>query len=101
MKIGANMHFLKIAGEKYGADELSNLTGDGLSCLGLNSFQSIDVDTRTNSIAIVFEREDDSSAAWAIAGSKQPTCNKVFRCNNVSKFILHLHCIITALGNPV
>ena len=94
------MHFLEIAGEKYGGDELSSLTANGLAGLGLDSFHSIDVDTRTNSIAIIFDKEEDSSTVGAITGSNKTINGKLFHSNNVSQFILELYSILTTKDNP-
>ncbi len=49
MKTGANMRFLKIAGKKSGSDDLSRIAVGGLTGLGIESSQTIEIDTHDNS----------------------------------------------------
>ncbi len=49
MKGVAIMQFLKIAGKKYGSDDLSRITAGGLTGQGIESFQTMEIDTHDNS----------------------------------------------------
>ncbi len=95
------MHFLEIAGEKYGNDDLSRITANGLAGLGIESFQTIEIDTRKSSIAISFDEVEDTAIVQAIAGVSQQNSGKEFSSDNVSQFILELYSIYTILDNSV
>ena len=49
------MHYIQIADDKYGSDELAGLVSNGLSLLGLDSYRTIRVSTRKNRISIGFK----------------------------------------------
>jgi hypothetical protein len=101
LKGGKIMHFLEIAGEKYGNDDLSRITANGLAGLGIESFQTIEIDTRKSSIAISFDEVEDTAIVQAIAGVSQQNSGKEFSSDNVSQFILELYSIYTILDNSV
>lgn len=94
------MHYLEISGEKYDSDELRMFVSNSLSEIGIRGFQSIDIDTQANSIAIIFDVEEDSSTVRAITRSKQSTKGKLFHSNNVSQFILELYSVLRTAESP-
>jgi len=89
------MRFLNIAGDYYGRSQLAQLTADGLSNLGLSSFQHININIKTDQVSIVFESLEDATCVRAIAGSNQPSRSKEFHGNNIGQFILNLIYVIS------
>jgi len=85
------MHYLKIADDKYGSDELAGLISSGLSLLGLDSYQTIRVSTRSNKISIGFKTLEDANTTRTIAGIPPHQRNKTFRSRDVSQFVLDLY----------
>jgi len=84
------MRFLEIGGEHFGTAKLAQLTADGLNGLGLNSFQSIDINIQTNQVFIGFTKLEDATCARAIAGTHERSKSKRFQSNNIQMFILNL-----------
>jgi hypothetical protein len=95
------MHYLMIADDKYGSDELSRLVSGGLSLLGLDSYQTIKVNTKNNRISIGFKALEDANAARSIAGLPPHPRNKTFRSRDVSQFVLDLYSVATTSINNV
>jgi hypothetical protein len=95
MKGRVIMRFLRIAGEQYGTNQLAQLTADGLSNLGLDSFQHINVKIKTDQVSIIFESLEDATCAHAIAGTNQQSKSKEFHCENIGQFILNLFGVIS------
>ena len=85
------MNFLEISGEKYGSDELTAIVAARLAEIGVNSFQSIQVNTLDNILAIAFDNEQDVQVAKAIAGSESNSKGNVFQSLNAAAFILDLY----------
>ena len=85
------MHYLQIADDKYGSDELSKLVSSGLSLLGLESYQTIRVSTKNNRISIGFKTLEDANITRAIAGIPPHPRSKTFRSRDVSQFVLDLY----------
>ena len=90
------MHYLKIGDDKYCSDELAGLVSNGLSLLGLDSYQTIRVSTRDNRISIGFKALEDANAARSIAGIPTHTRNKTFRSRDVSQFVMELYSVATS-----
>ena len=88
------MRFLNIAGDHYGRSQLAQLTADGLSNLGLNSFQHININLKTDQVSIVFESLEDATCVRAIAGANQQSKSKEFHGNNIGQFILNLFFVV-------
>ncbi len=94
------MHYLQIADDKYGSDELSRLVSGGLSLLGLDSYQTIRVSTKNNRISIGFKTLEDANTTRTIAGMLPHPRNKTFRSRDVSQFVLDLYSVaITSINN--
>jgi len=89
------MHYLKIADDKYCNDELSSLVSSGLSVLGLDSFRTIRVSTRSNNISIGFKTLEDANTTRTIAGIPPHPRNKTFRCRDACQFVLDLYNVAT------
>jgi hypothetical protein len=92
---GKHMHYLKIADDKYGSDELAGLISSGLSLLGLDSYQTIRVSTKNNRISIGFKTLEDANTTRTIAGVPPHPRNKTFRSRDVSQFVLDLYSVAT------
>jgi hypothetical protein len=90
------MHYLQIADDKYGNDELARLVSSGLSLLGLDSYKTIRVSTRNNRISIGFKTLEDANISRTIAGIPHHPRNKTFRSRDVSQFVLDLYSVATA-----
>jgi len=95
------MHYLQIADDKYGSDELSKLVSSGLSLLGLDSYQTIRVSTRNNRISIGFKTLEDANITRTIAGIPPHPRSKIFRSRDVSQFVLDLYNVATTSTNNV
>jgi len=95
------MHYLKIADDKYGSDELAGLISSGLYLLGLDSYQTIRVSTRSNNISIGFKSLEDANTTRTIAGIPRHHRNKTFRSRDVSQFVLDLYSVVTTSTNNV
>ena len=95
------MHYLQIADDKYGSDELSKLVSSGLSLLGLDSYQTIRVSTKKNRISIGFKTLEDANTTRTIAGIPTHPRNKTFRSRDVSQFVLDLYSVATTSTNNV
>ena len=95
------MHYLKIANDKYGSDELARLISSGLSLLGLDSYQTIRVSTRNNRISIGFKSLEDANTTRTIAGVPPHHSNKTFKSRDVSQFVLNLYSVATTSTNNV
>ena len=95
------MHYLKIADDKYGSDELARLISSGLSLLGLDSYKTIRVSTRNNRISIGFKSLEDANTTRTIAGIPPHPRNKTFRSRDVSQFVLDLYSVATTSINNV
>ena len=95
------MHYLKIADDKYGSDELSSLVSSGLSLLGLDSYQTIRVSTKNNRISIGFKTLEDANTTRTIAGVPPHPRNKTFRSRDASQFVLDLYSVATTSTNNV
>ena len=89
------MHYLKIADDKYGNHELARLISSGLSLLGLDSYQTISVSTRSNNISIGFKTLEDANTTRTIAGIPPHHRNKTFRSRDVCQFVLDLYNVAT------
>ena len=89
------MHYLQIAEDKYGSDELAGLVSNGLSLLGLDSYRTIRVSTRKNRISIGFKSLEDANTTRTIAGIPLHPRNKTFRSRDVSRFVLDLYSVAT------
>ena len=87
---GVNMNYLEIAGEKYGSDELTSHIANRLAEIGVNSFQSIQVNAGNNHLAIAFDDKQDINIANAIAGSDSQSRSNAFQSKNVVSFLLSL-----------
>ena len=95
------MHYLQIAEDKYGSDELAGLVSNGLSLLGLDSYRTIRVSTRKNRISIGFKALEDANTTRTIAGIPLHPRNKTFRSRDVSQFVLDLFSVATTSTNNV
>ncbi|MBT6227816.1 MAG: hypothetical protein HOI47_14315 [Candidatus Scalindua sp.] len=95
------MHYLQIAEDKYGSDELAGLVSNGLSLLGLDSYRTIRVSTRKNRISIGFKALEDANTTRTIAGIPLHPRNKTFRSRDVSQFVLDLYNVATTSTNNV
>ncbi len=95
------MHYLQIADDKYGSDELSKLVSSGLSLLGLDSYQTITVSTKNNRISIGFKTLEDANITRTIAGIQPHPRSKTFRSRDVSQFVLDLYSVATSSINNV
>ncbi len=84
------MNYLEIAGDKYSSDELTDILAARLCEIGVNSFQSIQVKTQNNHIAIAFGDAQDSQIAKAIAGSECKLKGNIFQSKNAIAFLLSL-----------
>ena len=94
------MHYLKIADDKYGSDELSSLVSSGLSLLGLDSYRTIRVSTKNNRISIGFKTLEDANITRTIAGIPPHRRDKTFRSRDVSQFVLALYSVApTSINN--
>ncbi len=89
------MRFLNIAGDYYGRSQLAQLTADGLSNLGLDSFQHINVNIRADQVSIIFEKLEDATCVRAIAGANQRSSSKEFQSKNIGQFILNLFYVVS------
>ena len=89
------MRFLNIAGDYYGTSQLAQLTADGLSNLGLDSFQHINVNIETDQVSIIFEKLEDATCVRAIAGANQLSSSKEFQSKNIGQFILNLFFVVS------
>ena len=89
------MHYLQIAEDKYGSDELSSLVSSGLSLLGLDSYRTIRVSTKNNRISIGFKTLEDANITRIIAGIPSHPRNKTFRSRDVSQFVMDLYSVAT------
>jgi hypothetical protein len=98
---GLHMHYLQIADDKYGSDELARLISSGLSLLGLDSYQTIKVNTKNNRISIGFKTLEDANTTRTIAGIPLHHRNKTFRSRDVSQFVLDLYSVATTSTNNV
>ena len=95
------MHYLQIAEDKYCGDELAGLVSGGLSLLGLDSYQTIKVNTKNNRISIGFKTLEDANITRTIAGMPPHPRNKIFRSRDVSQFVLDLYSVATTSINNV
>ncbi|MBT3630265.1 MAG: hypothetical protein HN525_02920 [Candidatus Marinimicrobia bacterium] len=95
------MHYLQIADDKYGSDELAGLVSNGLSLLGLDSYRTIRVSTKKNRISIGFKALEDANTTRTIAGLPPHPRNKTFRSRDVNQFVLNLYCVATTSTNNV
>ena len=95
------MHYLKIADDKYGSDELAGLVSNGLSLLGLDSYQTIRVSTKNNRISIGFKTLEDANTTRMIAGLPPHPRSKTFRSRDVSQFVMDLYSVATTSINNV
>ncbi len=95
------MHYLKIGNDKYCSDELAGLVSNGLSLLGLDSYQTIRVSTRDNRISIGFKTLEDANITRTIAGLPPHPRSKTFRSRDVSQFVLDLYSVATTSINNV
>jgi len=95
------MHYLKIADDKYCSDELAGLVSSGLSLLGLDSYRTIRVSTRSNNITIGFKSLEDANTTRTIAGIPPHHRNKTFRSRDVSQFVLDLYYVASTSTNNV
>ena len=87
---GVNMNYLEIAGEKYGSDEITSHIANRLAEIGVNSFQSIQVNTHSNHIEIAFDDEQDVNIANAIAGTDSQSRSNIFKSKNAIAFLVSL-----------
>jgi len=87
---GENMNYLEISGEKYGSDELTSHIANRLAEIGVNSFQSIQVNAQSNHLSIAFDDEQDVQVAMAISGSDSHSISNVFESRNAVSFLLSL-----------
>jgi len=87
---GVNMNYLEIAGEKYGSDELTSHIANRLAEIGVNSFQSIQVNAQSNHLSIAFDDEQDVQIAMAISGSDSQSISNIFESRNAVSFLLYL-----------
>ncbi len=87
---GVNMNYLEIAGEKYGSDEITSHIAARLAEIGVNSFQSIQVNAHCNHLSIAFDDEQDVQIAMAISGSDSQSISNVFESKNAVSFLLSL-----------
>ncbi len=88
------MHFIEICGTKYTSAELSDMTSGSLVGLGITSFNSIDLDTRSNKITIGFKSVEDADAVHAIARIKPRFKTRTFKCHDALQFLLELHSVV-------
>ena len=95
------MHYLQIADDKYCSDELAGLVSSGLSLLGLDSYQTIRVSTKSNRISIGFKTLEDANITRTIAGIPPHPRNKTFRSRDVSQFVLDLYYVASTSTNNV
>jgi len=95
------MHYLKIADDKYGSDELASLVSSGLSVLGIDSFRTIRVSTRNNRIRIGFKTLEDANATRMIAGIPTHPRKKTFSSRDACQFVLDLYNVATTSTNNV
>jgi hypothetical protein len=95
------MHYLQIADDKYGSDDLSSLVSSGLSLLGLDSYRTIRVSTKNNRISIGFKTLEDANITRIIAGIPSHPRNKTFRSRDVSQFVLDLYYVASTSTNNV
>ncbi|NQV16140.1 hypothetical protein HQ531_11830 [bacterium] len=95
---GVNMNYLEIAGEKYGSDDLVSYAATKLSEIGVNSFQSIQINTENNHIAICFDTEEDALIACAIAGFQSRINSNVFQSDDATDFLISLQCTASQAG---
>ena len=95
------MHYLQIAEDKYCSDELAGLVSSGLSLLGLDSYQTIRVSTKSNRISIGFKTLEDANITRTIAGIPPHPRNKTFRSRDVSQFVLDLYYVASTSTNNV
>ena len=95
------MHYLQIAEDKYCSDELAGLVSNGLSLLGLDSYQTIRVSTKSNRISIGFKTLEDANITRTIAGIPPHPRNKTFRSRDVSQFVLDLYYVASTSTNNV
>jgi len=95
------MHYLQIADDKYGSDELARLVSSGLSLLGLDSYRTIRVSTRNNRISIGFKTLEDANITRTIAGIPPHPRNKTFRSRDVSQFVMDLYYVASTSTNNV
>jgi len=93
------MHFIEIGDTKYGSDELSNIVATGLIGIGVDSFQSIKVDAKNNSIKIGFDDIDDANVCHTIAGAFHRSKGKSFTCQDARQFMLELYGVATSWGD--
>ena len=84
------MNYLEIAGEKYGSDELTSHIAARLAEIGVNSFQSIQVNAANNHLAIAFDDKQDVNIANAIAGTDSQSRSNIFQSENAIAFLLSL-----------
>ena len=84
------MNYLEIAGEKYGSDELTSHIAARLAEIGVNSFQSIQVNAQSNHLSIAFDDEQDVQVAMAIAGADSRSKSNIFQSENAIAFLLSL-----------
>ena len=84
------MNYLEIAGEKYGSDELTSHIAARLAEIGVNSFQSIQVNAANNHLAIAFDDKQDVNIANAIAGTDSQSRSNIFQSGNAVSFLLSL-----------
>lgn len=85
------MHYLQIADDQYGSDELSKIVSMGLSALGVDSYQTINIDTKKNRISIGFTSQEDANVARAIAGFIKRPKTKTFKSRDARGFLLELY----------
>ena len=95
------MHYLQIADDRYCSDELAGLVSSGLSLLGLDSYKTIRVNTRSNRISIGFKSLEDANTTRTIAGISPHPRSKTFRSRDVSQFVLDLYSVATTSINNV
>ncbi len=96
---GVSMNYLEIAGEKYGSDEITSYIATRLVEIGVNSFQSIQVNVQKNHIAIAFDDEQDVQIAMAISGSDSKSMSNVFQSKDAVSFLLSLVSPANQLGS--
>ena len=92
------MNYLEIAGDKYSSDELIDIAAARLAEIGINSFQSIQFNTRNNHLAIAFDDRQDVNIANAIAGTESQSRSNIFQSTNAIAFLLSLTDTSNQLG---
>lgn len=83
------MNYLEINGERFGSNDLIGFLTNKLTEIGVNNFQSININTASNQIDIQFGDIIDANIARAIAGSPQSNKHQ-FQTKDARHFLLAL-----------